>query len=128
MCSPAGRVTAFATWRTRTSTGARACPAFGPGWIDRVWSGSASAYFGTADPEYYGIRGRYLWGTTVPGVAPADLGPPELPGFVAVSVTLLDGVPFDAATRDFYKSLRDREPAATIGSSIRVYKVDRPWW
>ena len=92
--------------------------------VDRI----SLAYFGTADPKYYGIRGRYMWGTTVPGVPPGELGPPELPGFVAVSVTLLDGVPFDAATRDFYKSLRDREPAATIGSSIRVYRVDAPWW
>ena len=86
------------------------------------------AYFGTADPRYYGMNVRYIWGTTVPGLSPGDMGPPQLPGFVAVSVTLLDGVPFDERTRDFYKPLRDREPSATIGGSIRVYWVERPWW
>jgi hypothetical protein len=56
------------------------------------------------------------------------MGAPDLPGYVAVSVTLLDGVTFGDDTRDFYKPLRDREPVATIGSSIRVYRVDAPWW
>jgi hypothetical protein len=37
-------------------------------------------------------------------------------------------VPFSPDQRDFYKPLRDQEPVADIGHSIRVYKVDRPWW
>jgi hypothetical protein len=55
------------------------------------------------------------------------MGPPKLPGYVAVSVTLLNGVPFDQRQRDFYKPLRDREPAADIGGSIKVYWVEKPW-
>ena len=66
------------------------------------------AYFGVADPAYYGIDCTYMGGTTIPGVTPAMMRPPRLPGYVAVSVTLLDGVPFAERDRDFYKPLRDR--------------------
>jgi hypothetical protein len=86
------------------------------------------AYFGTAEPKYYGIDCTYIWGTTIPGVTPSMMGPPRLPGYVAISVTLLDGVPFQPEQRDFYKPLRDQEPVADIGHSIRVYRVERPWW
>jgi 4-amino-4-deoxy-L-arabinose transferase-like glycosyltransferase len=86
------------------------------------------AYFGVAEPSYYGIHRTDLWGTTIPGVAPSAMGPPKLPGYVAVSVTLLDGVPFGERERQFYAPLRDREPAAKIGGSIRVYWVETPWW
>ena len=58
------------------------------------------AYFGTADPKYYGMDVHYMWGTIAPDVAPAQQGPPELPGYVAVSATLLDGL-FDERMRDF---------------------------
>jgi hypothetical protein len=47
---------------------------------------------------------------------------------VAVSVTELSGVYFNAQWCDFYQPLRDRVPAANIGYSIRVYWVDRPWF
>jgi hypothetical protein len=86
------------------------------------------AYFGVADPAYYQINCTHIWGTTIPGLAQSQIGPPKLPGYVAVSVTLLDGVPFGDRDRDFYKVLRDREPAADIGGSIRVYWVEREWW
>jgi 4-amino-4-deoxy-L-arabinose transferase-like glycosyltransferase len=86
------------------------------------------AYFGVADPAYYGIDCTYMGGTTIPGMTPAMLRPPRLPGYVAVSTTLLDGVPFDERSRDFYKPLRDREPSADIGGSIKVYWVERQWW
>ncbi|CAN5834259.1 phospholipid carrier-dependent glycosyltransferase [soil metagenome] len=86
------------------------------------------AYFGTAEPSYHGITRTDLWGTTIPGVAPSAMGPPHLPGYVAVSVTLLDGVPFGERERQFYAPLREREPAAKIGGSIRVYWVEKPWW
>ncbi len=86
------------------------------------------AYFGVADPAYYGIDCTYMGGTTIPGVTPSMMRPPRLPGYVAVSVTLLDGVPFAERDRDFYKPLRDRTPAADIGGSIRVYWVERAWW
>ena len=86
------------------------------------------AYFGTADPSYYGMSVRYTWGTIMPEVSPAAQTAPDLPGYVAVSATLLDGVPFEADKRDFYKPLRDSQPAADIGGSIKVYWVERPWW
>ena len=86
------------------------------------------AYFGVAEPSYHGINRTDLWGTTIPGVAPSAMGPPKLPGYVAVSVTLLDGVPFGERERQFYAPLRERAPAATIGGSIRVYWVETPWW
>jgi len=92
--------------------------------VDRI----GLAYFGTADPAYYGMNVRYMWGTTVPGVKPEDMGPPSLPGYVAVSVTLLDGVPFQEGARAFYKPLRDSEPVVDLGGSIRVYRVSTPWW
>jgi hypothetical protein len=85
-------------------------------------------YFGTALPEYYGINTTPIWGTTIPGVAPNQIGPPKLPGYVAISTTLLQGVPFEPRLRDFYKPLRDRVPAADIGGSIKIYWVEAPWW
>lgn len=85
-------------------------------------------YFGTAVPAYYGIDCTLIWGTTIPSVAPHLVGAPKLPGYVAVSTTLLQGVPFEPRLRDFYKPLRDRTPAADIGGSIKVYWVDAPWW
>jgi hypothetical protein len=98
-------------------------------WMDRSNVAHINlAYFGVADPAYYGIDCTYMGGTTIPGVAPAKLAAPRLPGYVAVSATLLDGVPFGERDRDFYKPLRDRQPAADIGGSIKVYWVERPWW
>lgn len=86
------------------------------------------AYFGTADPDYYDIAYTPIWGTTIPGLPPTAIGPPTLPGYIAISVTLLEGVPFSPEQRDFYKPLRDRTPEAVIGGSIRIYKVDAPFW
>jgi 4-amino-4-deoxy-L-arabinose transferase-like glycosyltransferase len=86
------------------------------------------AYFGTADPKYYGMNVRYIWGTIAPDVSPAQQAAPEVPGYVAISATLLDGVPFDDRLRDFYRPLRDRVPTADIDGSIKVFWIDRPWW
>ncbi len=98
-------------------------------WMDRNQVAHVNlAYFGVADPAYYGIDCTYLGGTTIPGVTPAMMRPPRLPGYVAVSVTLLNGVPFAERDRDFYKPLRDRPPAADIGGSIRIYWVEKAWW
>jgi Dolichyl-phosphate-mannose-protein mannosyltransferase len=99
------------------------------GWMDRQEVAHINlAYFGVADPAYYGIDCTYLGGTTIPGVTPAMMLPPRLPGYVAVSVTLLNGVPFGERDRDFYKPLRDRTPFADIGGSIRVYWVEKGGW
>jgi hypothetical protein len=84
------------------------------------------AYFGLADPAYYRIAGPRL--PAAPDVLSTRFDQPQLPGYVAVSVTELLGVYFDEQRRDLYAPLRDREPVADIGHSIRVYWVDKPWW
>ncbi|MGD0651949.1 MAG: glycosyltransferase family 39 protein [Verrucomicrobiia bacterium] len=84
------------------------------------------AYFGTADPAYYGIQCTYLPGS--PFFAGNLVRRPQLPGYVAVSATILDGVYLNDLEKAFYKPLLDREPNAVIGYSIRVYWVERDWW
>jgi len=84
------------------------------------------SYFGTADPAYYKIDCTYL-----PGGAFFDeplVKDPQLPGFVAVSVTNLRGVYFSEGWRNIYRPLLEMEPVAVIGYSIYVYQVERPWW
>jgi hypothetical protein len=86
----------------------------------------ALAYFGTADPAYYGIRCTNLPGTVF--YLENFISSPQLPGYVAVSATVLQGVYLSEAGRQFYRPLLDRAPAAQIGYSIFVYWVERPWW
>jgi hypothetical protein len=84
------------------------------------------AYFGTADPAYYGINATFL-----PAGWMFDRGPGQpvrLPGYVAISETTLKGVYLDEQTRAFYAPLERYQPVATIGHSIRVYHFERPWW
>ena len=82
------------------------------------------AYFGTAYPPYYGIHATYLPGSEYfqpnPNVS--------LPGYVAISATVLRGVYLDEATRAFYRSFQNRVPVARVGHSIFVYWVEQPWW
>ena len=85
------------------------------------------AYFGSADPAYYGIQPVYLPGSE--SYVPIEqIKAPRLPGYVAISATLLTGVLVDESRRDFYKPLLARTPEAIIGHSINVYWIDRPWW
>jgi dolichyl-phosphate-mannose-protein mannosyltransferase len=84
------------------------------------------SYFGTADPAYYKIDCAHLPGG--PFFDERLVGGPQLPGFVAVSVTNLRGLYLGDKARNLYKPLLDSEPAAVIGYSIYVYWVDRPWW
>jgi len=85
------------------------------------------AYFGTADPRYYGIQCIYLPGS--PPFIPAESQrAPRLPGYVAVSATLMSGAYVDERRRDFYKPLLALTPAASIGHSINVYWVESRWW
>lgn len=86
----------------------------------------ALAYFGTADPAYHGIRHVRL--PSGPGFAMGDVPPLPLPGYVAVSETVLAGPYLDDKGRAFYRPFRDIEPHAVIGNSIRVYWMTRPWW
>jgi hypothetical protein len=80
------------------------------------------AYFGQADPAYYGID--Y---TTLPGMSFGieQVARPRLPGYVAISTTVLSGVYLAPPWRLFYTPFHERTPAAVIGNSIRVYWVDR---
>jgi len=45
---------------------------------------------------------------------------------VAVSVHHLTGAGLDGDP--FYKPLLKATPVAVIGYSIRIYRVDKPWW
>ena len=85
--------------------------------IDRVWL----SYFGTANPDYYGIDYNYLPGNLVDFNTDATrLSVPSR--FLAISATNLQGV-YKALNWGF---LRDREPVAKIGYSIFVYEFDHP--
>jgi hypothetical protein len=92
--------------------------------VDRVHL----AYFGSADPEYYGIDYGGLPAAT-PGFrlpdAPEGWSRPRLPGYVAISATVLTGVYLDPQWRLFYSGLRRRTPTEVIGNSIFVYWLDR---
>jgi cytochrome c-type biogenesis protein CcmH/NrfG len=86
------------------------------------------AYFGSADPKYYGITYAALPAAT-PGFqlpdAPVRWTRPALPGYVAVSATVLTGVYLDEQWRLFYSGLRHRTPTAVISNSIFVYRLER---
>jgi hypothetical protein len=86
------------------------------------------AYFGSADPKYYGISYTGLPAAT-PGFrlpdAPDRWTRPALPGYVAVSATVLTGVYLDEQWRLFYSGLRRMTPSEVIGNSIFVYRLDR---
>ncbi len=89
--------------------------------VDHVWL----SYFGEARPEYYGIDYTGL-----------DSFPPRLmnpqarpfypdnpaPGIYAISVTNLQGVLF--ANHDQFAYFRQLQPAAKVGYSIFIYKVE----
>jgi len=96
-------------------------------WMDRNHVSHIDlAYFGNADPAYYGIDCAYL--PPQPDFAPktAAARQTRFPGYVAVSATSLDDVYTEK--HDFYEPLRYQAPVAIIGNSIFVYWVERPWW
>jgi len=92
--------------------------------VDRVHL----AYFGSADPNYYGIDYVGLPAAT-PGFrlpdAPDRWARPTLPGYVAISATVLTGAYLDPQWQLFYSGLRRRSPTEVIGNSIFVYWLDR---
>ncbi len=79
------------------------------------------AYFGAVDPGYYGITSTYLPGTA----AMVKLEKPVLPGYVAVSATVLSGVYLTPEWRLFYKGFEHLTPVDRIGNSIYVYRIDQ---
>ncbi len=88
------------------------------------------AYFGTADPAAYGLSftplaGSYrmaVHGGGSIGYAPR---PPELPGWVAISATHLQGTYLLPAESRTYAALRRRTPDAVVADSIYLYWVER---
>jgi hypothetical protein len=82
------------------------------------------AYFGTAYPRYYGMNA-----TMLPGSEYFQPGPNvQLPGYVAISATVLRGVYLGSEERAFYRPFLNMAPVASVGHSIFVYWVERPWW
>jgi len=96
--------------------------------IDRVWL----SYFGTANPDYHGIRYDRLPGAALSGRAPVrpELFAldrlPRLPGTVAISVTNLRGVylPCFGVSSEYFAAYRDVPPIAKVGYSIYLYRLE----
>jgi hypothetical protein len=84
------------------------------------------SYFGSADPEYYGLRGEMLPSQMLPPPATVTRRV-EKGDVVAISATNLQGVYLDPALQPFLADLRARPPLFTVGHAIFVYKVDRAW-
>jgi hypothetical protein len=81
------------------------------------------AYFGTADPLYYGINAIHKAGTwsTVLSNRNGDDDTPVSP-YIAISATHLVGVYLGA--HNPYAEFLWKEPAATVGQSIFIYRTD----
>jgi tetratricopeptide (TPR) repeat protein len=93
-------------------------------WMDRNGVTHINlAYFGQADPEYYGIHATYLPGS--PSFRLMDIRRPQLPGYVAIGSTVLSGVYLQPHWRLFYRPFSDLAPVAVVGNSIRVYWLER---
>jgi len=89
-------------------------------------SGVLLAYYGLAPPQYYGIRCQVLptgdpVRDTLAWQSSGGYSHCDRPRLVAISVTLLKGIPFD--DHSVYSWLEEREPVARIGYSILVYDV-----
>jgi len=92
-------------------------------WMDAEQVGHVNlAYFGTADPAYYGINCTYLPGS--PTFAIDLISKPRLPGYVAISPTILAGVYLEPQWRLCYSAFSKLEPAAVVGNTMRIYWVD----
>jgi tetratricopeptide (TPR) repeat protein len=81
------------------------------------------AYFGQADPAYYGMNVTHLPGA--PTFVQDETARPQLPGYVAISATTLTGVYAAPWWRLFYKPFQQLEPVAVVGNSMRIYWIDR---
>ena len=92
-------------------------------WMDEAGVSHVNlAYFGTANPAYYGINCTHLPGA--PTFALPEIMQPRLPGYVAISATIASGVYLDPRWRLFYRGFRNQSPVATIGNALRVYWID----
>jgi len=98
--------------------------------IERVWL----SYFGQADPEYHGITYDYLPSFTIYDRSTDrsefwDIDRmPLMPGLVAISATLLEGVYLPVKdpvkARAYFEEYRRMTPVAKIGHSIFIYRVE----
>ena len=80
------------------------------------------AYFGTADPAYYGIDAVHMPGTWSTVLSkPLSRGDAQDALYIAISATHLAGVYFWPSNP--YEKYLLRAPVAMIGGSIYVYKV-----
>ncbi|MEA2710524.1 MAG: hypothetical protein QOF78_3125, partial [Phycisphaerales bacterium] len=84
------------------------------------------AYYGAADPSYYGIRYRDLRG---PARAGGGGGPTTLPSggedVIAISATYLQGLYLPPALRERFESLRHDTPTEVLGGSIYLFDRSR---
>jgi hypothetical protein len=83
------------------------------------------AYSGSADPAYYGIQA-----TLLPPVPPWNgrVTRPVLPGYVAISASVLHGINLSPEEEGFYAPFLQRVPDFDINHSTFIYRVDAPWW
>jgi hypothetical protein len=81
------------------------------------------AYFGMADPSYYGIRANLL---AVGSDYARPLPAPPTGGVIAASVSMLQAKWRHADAAAFYRSLRLREPDEVLGGSIYLFDLDKP--
>ena len=75
-------------------------------------------YFGTADPSYYGIQRVDMPGGYI--LAP-QLGMPNAPGIIAISVTNIQGTYMNDSLRQLYSALQKLEPREILGGTIYLY-------
>ena len=80
------------------------------------------AYFGTADPAFYGIRYVNLPGGYRFGPSPRW---PDVPGVVAISASVLQGPRLPPALRLMYARIAQHEPIAVLGGgTVYLYAFD----
>ena len=80
------------------------------------------AYFGTADPAFYGVRYVNLPGGYRFGPPPRW---PDAPGVVAISASVLQGPRLRPALRQMYARIAQHEPIAVLGGgTIYLYAFD----
>jgi hypothetical protein len=80
------------------------------------------AYFGQAEPGYYDLDCHYLPGSSA--LSTTEFSKPVLPGFVAISATVLTGLYQPVEWQLLYAPFRDRQPSAVVGNSVFVYWVE----
>ncbi len=80
------------------------------------------AYFGTVDPSYYGIHAVHPVGSTGLPLGMIDAKTATMKPYIAISATHLAGLYL--RQRDTYAKFREKEPVASIGHSILIYRAD----